>query len=123
MGNFSVVSSEYYKNSSTDSNIYEVIEQGTPECSELGSLYLNISRGRRDVLKLHRGGGWDSEGGQGQDGHSRLLKIISQNSNSQYTPKHHVDTTALKHHEHEAVPLKKKEIQQPNQPEIHEMEK
>jgi len=133
--NSSVVSSEYSENSPTDSNIYEVIEQGTPECSELGSLYLNISRGRRDVLKLHRGVGWDcesvdgegrhwdSEGGQGQDGHSRLLKIISQNSNSQYTPKHHVDTTALKHHEHEAVPLKKKEIQQPNQPEIHEMEK
>ena len=88
--NSSVVSSEHSENSSTDSNIYEVIEQGTPECSELGSLYLNISRGRRDVLKLHRGvgwdcegvdgggGHWDSEGGQGQGGHSRLLKIISQ---------------------------------------------
>merc|ERR1711887_69595 len=83
--------------SSTDSNIYEVIEQATPEASEKGSLYLNISRGRRDVLKLHRGVGWDCEGvggqdqaghwdcgdGQGQGGRSRLLKIISQNSNSQ----------------------------------------
>ena len=90
----SVVSSEYSENSSIvssrDSNIYEVIEQATPECSEQGSLYLNISRGRRDVLKLHRGVGWDCEGvggqgghwdcggGQGQGGHSRLLKIISQ---------------------------------------------
>jgi len=137
--NTSVVSSEYSENSSVvssaDSNIYEVIEQGTPECSELGSLYLNISRGRRDVLKLHRGvgwdcegidgegGHWDSEGGQGQGGHSRLLKIISQNSNSQDTPQHHVENTALKHHKHEAVPLKKKDILQPNQPEIHETEK
>ena len=49
--------------SSTDSNIYEVIEHATPECSEQGSLYLNISRGRRDHLKLHRGGGWDCGGG------------------------------------------------------------
>ena len=76
--------------SSTDSNIYEVIEQATPECSEQGSLYLNISRGRRDHLKLHRGVGWDCGGGQGQDGHwdcgdgrgqdghSILIKMISQ---------------------------------------------
>merc|ERR1712200_298743 len=84
--------------SSRVSNIYEVIEQATPECSEQGSLYLNISRGRRDVLKLHRGVGWDCEGvgdgqgghwdcdgGQDQGGHSRLLKIISQNSDSQDT--------------------------------------
>merc|ERR1712083_1087380 len=70
------------------------------------------------------GGHWDCGGlcGQGQGGHSRLLKIISQNSNSQDTPKHHVDKTALKH-EREAVPLKKNEILQPNQPEIHETEK
>ena len=78
--------------SSTASNIYEDIEQATPECSEQGSLYLNISRGRRDHLKLHRGVGWDCGVGQGQGGHwdcgggvgqdhgghSRLLKIISE---------------------------------------------
>jgi len=118
--------------SSTDSNIYEVIEQATPECSEQGSLYLNISRGRRDHLKLHRGVGWDCGGGQGQVGHwdcgdgqgqvghSILLKMISQNSTNQDTLKHDI---AFKHQDSEAGFLKKKEILQTNRPETHETER
>jgi len=118
--------------SSTDSNIYEVIEQATPECSEQGSLYLNISRGRRDHLKQHRGVGWDCGGGQGQVGHwdcgdgqgqvghSILLKMISQNSTNQDTLKHDI---AFNHQDSEAGFLKKKEILQTNRPETHETER
>ena len=69
---------------SIDSNIYEVIEHATArehsECSDHGSLYLSISRGRRNHLKLHRFVNWDEESIEEEKGggHSRLMKILTQ---------------------------------------------
>ena len=69
---------------SIDSNIYEVIEHPTvrehSEASDQGSLYLSISRGRRNHLKLHRFVDWDEEIIQEEEvgGHSRLRKILTQ---------------------------------------------
>jgi len=71
---------------STDSNIYEVIDHNNSkeeyDNSEEDSLYLNISRKRRDHLKLHRFVDWDFqvELDENYGGHSRLMKLLTQNS-------------------------------------------
>ena len=75
--------------SADGSNIYEAIEHtiddktstACSDCSDQDSLYLNISKGRRNHLKLHRNVGWDfdihDEGGDDR-GHSTLSKILRQ---------------------------------------------
>merc|ERR1712106_863193 len=76
---------------SIDSNIYEVIEHAKArehsEVSDQGFLYLSISRGRRNHLKLHRFVDWDKEIIQEEEGggHSRLMKILTQNSTDEET--------------------------------------
>merc|ERR1712106_709750 len=57
------------------------------ECSDHGFLYLSISRGRRNHLKLHRFVDWDKEIIQEEEGggHSRLMKILTQNSTDEET--------------------------------------
>ena len=72
-------SDESFQVSEDDSNIYEAIEHTIDDktstqfsdCSDQDSLYLNISKGRRDHLKLRRCVGWDCEGLYGR-GHSKL---------------------------------------------------
>ena len=91
-------SEEYFDESSQEStessNLYEAIEHPMNEktstahldCGDQDSLYLNISKGRRDYLKLHRNvdwdfdidGGGDGDGDYGGGGHSRLSKISTQ---------------------------------------------
>jgi hypothetical protein len=75
--------------SADDSNIYEAIEHTLSDktsteysdCSDQDSLYLSISKGRRNHLKVHRNVGWDfdihDEGGD-EGGLSRLSKIVRQ---------------------------------------------
>jgi hypothetical protein len=75
--------------SADDSNLYEAIEDtkddktstAYSDCSDQDSLYLNISKGRRNHLQLHRNVGWDfdihDEGGD-DGGHSRLGKMVRQ---------------------------------------------
>merc|ERR1712025_962186 len=114
--------------------------------SEQGSLYLNISRGRRDHLKLHRYVGWDcgvqgvddyNVGGYNADGynvggydadgynvqteHSRLQTILAQNSTHQDTSKHGLDRNELKYQDSDTV--RTKEILRQNQLEIHQQER
>jgi hypothetical protein len=89
-------SEEYVDESSQEStehsNFYEAIEhpmndktsKAYSDCGDQDSLYLNISKRRRDHLKLHRNIGWDMDD-SGDDhllgdheGYSRLTKILRQ---------------------------------------------